>query len=129
VSLMSSVLGGKCVELFRDMLAATRRVGVLTNAADPLFAKLIREQVELAGRITGIEIQPIMVGGPDVELDAAFAAMVRGQADAVVIQGSLSTGSGRLRDPRLAADDAGLIHSAVGGSSSGGVLTLGTRKD
>jgi putative tryptophan/tyrosine transport system substrate-binding protein len=91
VSLMSSVLGGKCVELFRDMLATTRRVAVLTNAADPLFAKLIREQVELAGRITGIEIQPIMVGGPDVDLDAAFAAMVRGQADAVVIQGSLST--------------------------------------
>jgi putative ABC transport system substrate-binding protein len=34
VSLMSSVLGGKCVELFRDMLAATRHVAVLTNAAE-----------------------------------------------------------------------------------------------
>ena len=91
VSLMSAVLAGKCVELFRDMLPATRHVAVLTNAADSLFAKVIREQVELAGRITGIEIQPIMVRGPDEELDAAFAAMVRGQADAVVIQGSLST--------------------------------------
>src|SRR3979411_3149240 len=44
VSLMSAVLIGKCVELFRDMLATTRRVALLTNAADPLFAKLILDQ-------------------------------------------------------------------------------------
>jgi hypothetical protein len=31
-----------------------------------------------------------MVRGPDEELDAAFAAIVRERADAVVIQGSLS---------------------------------------
>src|ERR1700730_9770805 len=91
VSLMSAVLIGKCVELFRDMLATTRKVALLTNASDPLFAKLILDQTELAGRITGIEIQPITVRGPDEELDAAFAAMARGRADAVVIQGSLST--------------------------------------
>src|SRR5258708_24010354 len=73
VSLMSAVLVGKCVELFRDMLPTTRHVAVLTNAADPLFAKLVLDQVELAGRMIGIEIQPIMVRGPDEELDAAFA--------------------------------------------------------
>ena len=91
VSLMSAVLVGKCVELFRDMQATTRHVAVLTNAADPLFAKLVLDHAELAGRTTGIKIQPITVRGPDQELDAAFAAMAREQADAVVIQGSLST--------------------------------------
>src|SRR5438046_1946568 len=65
VVLMSAALVGKCVELFRDMISATRRIAVLTNAADPLFANLVVNQVELAGRITGIEIQPIMVRGPD----------------------------------------------------------------
>jgi ABC-type uncharacterized transport system substrate-binding protein len=40
VSLMSAVMIGKCVEVFRDMLAATRQIAVLTNSADPLFAKL-----------------------------------------------------------------------------------------
>jgi putative ABC transport system substrate-binding protein len=100
VSLMSAVLIGKCVELFRDMLATTRKVALLTNAADPLFAKLILDQVESAGRITGIEIQPITLRGPDEELDAAFAAMARGRADAVVIQGSLSTR--RIADLALA---------------------------
>jgi putative ABC transport system substrate-binding protein len=91
VSLMSAVLIGKCVELFRDMLATTRRVALLTNAADPLFAKLILDQAQLAGQITGIEIQPITVRGPDEELEAAFAAIASGRAEAVVIQGSLST--------------------------------------
>jgi putative tryptophan/tyrosine transport system substrate-binding protein len=100
VSLMSAVLIGKCVELFRDMLATTRKVALLTNASDPLFAKLILDQTELAGRITGIEIQPITVRGPDEELDAAFAAMTTGQADALVIQGSLSTR--RIADLALA---------------------------
>ncbi len=91
VSLMSAVFVGKCVELFRDMLPATRRVAVLTNAADALFAKLVLEHVEVAARLSGIKIQPITLRGPDQELDAAFAAMTKEQADAVVIQGSLST--------------------------------------
>ena len=91
MSLMSAVLIGKCVELFRDMLATTRRVALLTNAADPLFAKLILDQAQRAGQITGIEIQPITVRGPDEELEAAFVAIASGRAEAVVIQGSLST--------------------------------------
>jgi putative ABC transport system substrate-binding protein len=91
ISLLSGVLIGKCVELFRDMLPSMRRVALLTNAADPLFAKLITDQAELAGRLTGIEIQPITVRGPDQELDTAFGAVAKGRADAVVIQGSLST--------------------------------------
>ena len=91
VSLMSAVFVGKCVELFRDMVPTTRRVAVLTNAADALFAKLVLNHVEVAGRNTGIKIQSIVLRGPDQELDAAFAAMAREQADAVVIQGSVST--------------------------------------
>jgi ABC-type uncharacterized transport system substrate-binding protein len=91
VSLMSAVFVGKCVELFRDMLAAPRQIAVLTNAADPLFAKLALDHVEVAGRLTGIKIQPITLRGPDQELDAAMAAMVKAQTNAFVIQGSLST--------------------------------------
>src|SRR5262249_35937 len=91
VAVTTAALVGKCVELFRDMLAATRRIAVLTNAADPLFSKLVLGQVELAGRIAGIEIQPITVRGPDLELDAVFATIAKGGADAIVIQGSLST--------------------------------------
>jgi putative tryptophan/tyrosine transport system substrate-binding protein len=121
VSLMSAVFIGKCVELFRDMLSA-QQVAVLTNGADPLFAKLARDQAELAGRIAGIKIRPITIRGPDEELDAAFAAMAREQADAVVIQGSLST-------KRLA--DLALEHRLPAASSTrafvdaGGLMSYG----
>jgi putative tryptophan/tyrosine transport system substrate-binding protein len=91
VSLMSAVFVGKCVELFRDMRTTMRQIAVLTNAADSLFAKLVLDHVEVAGRLNAIKIQPIMLPGPDRELETAFAAMAREQADAVVIQGSLST--------------------------------------
>src|SRR5262249_34388300 len=79
LSMMAAETHGKLVELFRDMLPAIRHVAVLTNAADPVFARLVLEQVELASRITGLEIQPISVRGPE-DLDAAFGAMVRDRA-------------------------------------------------
>jgi putative tryptophan/tyrosine transport system substrate-binding protein len=116
VALMSAALVGKCVELFRDMHAATRRIAVLTNAADPLFAKLVREQVDLAGRTTGIEIQPITVRGPDEGLDAAFGAIANGRADAAVIQGSLST-------KRMA--DLALEHRLPAASTTRGFVDAG----
>jgi putative tryptophan/tyrosine transport system substrate-binding protein len=56
-----------------------------------LFAKLAIDHANLAGRNTGIKIQPITVPGPDEGLDGAFAEITRTQADAIVIQGSLST--------------------------------------
>src|SRR5438270_11583154 len=39
VSLMSAASNAKNVELFRDMLPSVRRVGVLSNAANPVYAK------------------------------------------------------------------------------------------
>jgi len=87
---MSAALVGKCVELFHDMLPGAQQIAVLTNGGDPLFAKLVLDQVNLAARTTGIKIH-LTVPGPDEGLDAAFAEIVSLRADAVVIQGSLST--------------------------------------
>jgi len=90
VSLIAAEMHGKCVELFRDMLPSVHRVGVLANAADP-FSKSVLEQVQLAGRTTGIEIAPqVSVRVPN-EIDAAFMAMKKEGAGAVVVQGSLSS--------------------------------------
>ena len=116
VALMSAGLVGKCVELFRDMLASARRIAVLTNAADPLFANLVRDQVERAGRLTGMEIVPITVRGPDEELEAAFGSVTRERADAVVIRGSLST-------KRIA--DLALEHRLPAASTTRGFVDAG----
>jgi len=90
VSLMGAEMHGKCVELFRDIFPSVRRIAVLLNNEDP-FSKPILEQVQLAGRATGIEIAPsVKVRGQD-EIDTAFAAIKEAGAGAVVVQGSLTT--------------------------------------
>jgi len=128
VSLMASALAGKSVELFRDMLPAARQVGVLGHSTNPVFAKAMLEEVLLAGKPTGMEIQPvIMVGGPD-EFDTALQRMVKEQADAVVVQGSLALKS--LTDlaikyrlpmastPRAFADIGGLMSFGADGPAA-----------
>jgi ABC-type uncharacterized transport system substrate-binding protein len=93
VSLMASALAGKSVELFRDMLPSARRVGVLGHSTNPVFAKAMLDEVLVAGRPTGLEIQPVvMIRGPD-EFETALTTMVREHADAVVVQGSLAVKS------------------------------------
>ena len=90
VSIMAAASNGKSVELFRDLLPSVRRVGVLSHAANPVFAKAMLDQVLLAGRPTGTEIHPVvMVHGPD-DLEGAFATLVGERADALVVQGSLA---------------------------------------
>jgi putative ABC transport system substrate-binding protein len=90
LSMMAAEMPGKLVELLHDLLPTMRTAAVLTNAADPVFEKLVLQQVEPASRITGIEIQPIRVRGRE-ELDAAFENMGRSRPDAVVVQASLPT--------------------------------------
>jgi putative tryptophan/tyrosine transport system substrate-binding protein len=89
VSLMSAASNAKNVELFRDMLPSVRRVGVLSNPRDPIFAKAMLDEVLRAGGPTGTEIQPVvMIRGPD-ELELAFTTMVKERVDAVIVQASL----------------------------------------
>ena len=91
LSQMAAEAHGKCVELFRDMLPSARRVALIANGADPVFAKSFLEQARRAGSGTGSEISPVVtIRGPD-ELEAAFATAVQEKADAVILQASLPT--------------------------------------
>src|SRR4051794_26800272 len=73
LSQMAAEATSKNVELFRDMLPSARRIAVMVNAADPVFAKSFLEQAQRAGAGTGSDISPVVaVHGPD-ELEAAFA--------------------------------------------------------
>jgi putative tryptophan/tyrosine transport system substrate-binding protein len=87
LSNMGSEAAGKCVELFRDMLPSLSRVAVLANPVDP-FTRSVLEQVQLAGRTTGIEIAVAMVRARD-EVEAAFAAIAKERAGAVIVQAGI----------------------------------------
>src|SRR5262249_38358235 len=93
LSQMAAETHAKCVELFRDMLPSARRVAVMTNTADPIFAKFLLQQSHSVGSGTGTEIVDIVVRDPS-DLEAAFAAAVKEKSDAVVYQASLPTQRG-----------------------------------
>jgi putative ABC transport system substrate-binding protein len=80
-------LGAKTLEIIHEVLPSARRIAVLANASSPLSGPFV-ELIENRGRALGIAIQTIRVRGV-AEFDAAFAAMVNEQADAVIVQGSL----------------------------------------
>ena len=82
-------MGGKNLELIREALPSVNRVAVLANANDP-FTKVFLGQLQTSARMLRIEIKTHMVGGSG-EFEAAFAAMVKDRAEAVIIQGSLPT--------------------------------------
>ena len=90
VSVMVPEMHGKCVEVFHDMLPSAHRIAALINGADP-SSTLILDHIQQAGKITGIEIAPVVVRSAS-EMNAAFAAMKKEGADAVVVQGSLPPG-------------------------------------
>jgi putative ABC transport system substrate-binding protein len=85
-----SILGAECVELLRDMLPSLRRIAALGYATDP-FSKQFVDLIQLAGRTTGIEIDPIMMLNGPHEIDGAFEAIGQARADGVIVQGTFST--------------------------------------
>jgi len=89
LSVVSTDLGGKCLELFRELLPAVTHVAALVHATDP-FAKPFLENIQSTARSIGVQIDPVVVQGDD-DLDKAFASMVTVQDGAVIIQPNLAT--------------------------------------
>ena len=83
LSNISPELGGKRVELLKEIVPGLSRVAVLANSANPVITVAVRE-TEAAARLMGLSVQALDVRAPD-ELQGAFAAMRRGNAQALVL--------------------------------------------
>jgi ABC-type uncharacterized transport system substrate-binding protein len=82
MSLMAPDLGGKRLELLKELLPRLARVAVLWNAANP-YAALVFKETQTAGRTLGIEVQSLGVRNPE-DLDGAFEAARQQHPDALV---------------------------------------------
>jgi putative ABC transport system substrate-binding protein len=94
IAAMTTELGGKCVELLRELQPAVPHVAVLVHTTDP-FARPFLEHIQAAAGSVGVQVYPVVVRG-DEELDGAFRAMVQEGVGAVIVQPILAT-------PRAAA--------------------------
>jgi putative tryptophan/tyrosine transport system substrate-binding protein len=84
---MDAEIGGKRLQLLRDLIPGLARVAVLASNpnTDPFSGPFV-EDLRLAARRAGLRLEPMLVSGPD-EFAGAFAAMAKAQAQAVIIQG------------------------------------------
>jgi putative tryptophan/tyrosine transport system substrate-binding protein len=83
-------LGGKNVELIRDVMPSVKRVAVIANEPDP-FHKPFVQAIEAAGKALGIAIKTVFVRGAD-HIEEGFLILDKDPVDAVIVQPSLPHG-------------------------------------
>jgi putative ABC transport system substrate-binding protein len=80
-------LGGKLVEVIRDMLPSARRLDVLANPTDS-FTWPFLDQIGRVASAIGMEVRSTMIAN-EAALEAAFQHMSAERPDAVIVQPSL----------------------------------------
>src|SRR6516225_7792309 len=87
LSAMDAELGGKRLQLLRDVIPNLARVAALASSVstDP-FSRPFVDDMQAAATIAGIQLVPILVNGPN-DFENAFAAMAKAEAQAVIVQG------------------------------------------
>ncbi len=86
LSLLSADLGGKRLELLKELVPKLRRVAVLWQPANPTNAVQLKG-AEAAARVLGVQLQPLPVQGPN-DFESAFAA-ARGAGGLLQVDGPL----------------------------------------
>ena len=108
-------LAAKMLELFKEMVPATKRIGVLSNAQDS-FSRTFLEHVETAGRKLGVTLDIHSIRDGD-QLDAAFDALAKARVGAVLVQPSLpiKRAVDLAYKHRLPAGSPGTVFTDAGG--------------
>ncbi len=75
-------IGGKRLQLLKEVIPRVSRVAILSNPATPYAALVVRE-TEIAARTLGVQLQSLEVRGPN-DFEIAFGAAIRGRAGALI---------------------------------------------
>jgi putative ABC transport system substrate-binding protein len=102
VSLMAPELGGKRLQLLKEVVPRASRVAILWNPANPVLALLVRE-TEAAARTLGVPLQHLEIRAPE-DIDHAFEAATRGLVSALTVVEDPLVLSQRARVVALAAE-------------------------
>lgn len=87
LSAMDAELGGKRLQLLREVIPNLARVAALASSVstDP-FSRPFVDDMQAAATIAGIQLVPVLVNGPN-DFENAFAVMAKAEAQAVIVQG------------------------------------------
>jgi putative ABC transport system substrate-binding protein len=79
---ISTELADKRLELLKEVVPKSSRVALLLDPSRPRDAAV--RQTEDAAHALGLQLQSLVVGGPD-DFESAFRSVVKGRADALII--------------------------------------------
>jgi putative ABC transport system substrate-binding protein len=87
LSAMDAELGGKRIQLLRDLIPNLACVGVLatTPTTDPFSQPFVAE-IQAAATAANLRASPVLIGGSS-EFEEAFSIMAKDGAQAVIVQG------------------------------------------
>jgi putative ABC transport system substrate-binding protein len=136
VSVMTTELLPKRLELLSELIPQARVIALLVNPNNPDAERVVRDGTD-AARAKGVQL-PVLKASTESEIDAAFATLVQLQAGGLVVQAEPLFNSRREQLVALAsrhavpaisawrefADAGGLI--SYGASRTGGWRQIGT---
>jgi putative ABC transport system substrate-binding protein len=100
LSVLAPELGGKRLEILKEVVPKLSRVAVLGSSTLPGNAEILKE-TERAAAASGVKLQFVDVLNPE-DIEAAFRRMVKGRADALLAQGSGVLNAQRIQVAALA---------------------------
>jgi putative tryptophan/tyrosine transport system substrate-binding protein len=115
LSAATAELAGKSLELIKEIIPTASRVAALADPTNA-FTKPFLEQINLAARPAGVEIQVVMLHSSDT-FDASFAELVAKRIDAAIVQPTLPRGPiiNLLQKHRLPAVSGNRAFADAGG--------------
>ena len=124
MSLMAPDLGGKRLELLKDVLPRLSRVAVLWNAANP-YSALVFKETQTGGQTLGIEVQSLEVRDPD-DFDGTFEAVRRQHPEALItVEDPLTVGHRKRIADYAVEHQLPSLHGVREFAAAGGLMSYG----
>jgi putative ABC transport system substrate-binding protein len=101
LSTLAPELGGKRLEILKEVVPKLSRVAVFGDSAEPANAQALKE-ADLAAKALGLKLQNLDIKDPK-DIEIAFRAAVKGRAQAVLVLTSPVTLTQRAQVVELAA--------------------------
>jgi ABC-type uncharacterized transport system substrate-binding protein len=127
LSMLTSELVGKRLELLKQAVPGVSRVAVLWQPGDygERTEKDILKEAEVTARALGVRLQVVEARGPQ-DFDSAFSDMARARAGALIVLGSTMFFTERRRLVDLAAKHRlPAVYSARDSVDAGGLMSYG----
>jgi ABC-type uncharacterized transport system substrate-binding protein len=120
---MDAELGGKRIQLLRDLMPNLACVGVLatTPTTDP-FSRPFVADIQAAATAVNLRISPVLIGGPS-ELEEAFSILAKDGAQAVIVQGFFGPYSKRIAQI-ASSHRIGYMSTDLSAVADGGLASL-----